>query len=417
MARIAVIGAGISGLACADFLAPSHDVVVYEAEKRLGGHSRTLSLALPEGPLRVDTGFIVYNEINYPLLTKLFAYLGVQTQPSDMSFGVRYGNGELEFCASSLQGLFAQKKNLLSPRYYRMLSDIVRFFRSAKKLLSQNKNPTLGEFLEDLRLGDWFRDRFLIPMGAAIWSTPPAQMFAFPAKSFILFFENHGLLSIKGHHPWRTLSGGSQDYVQRFARRLGARIRAGTAVKEVRACQKGHEVVTEKGEREKFDAVVLATHADVSLRILIDPHPEVRRHLSAFGFRDNLALLHTDESLMPHSKKAWASWVYAAGGPEADQSVSVTYWMNRLQSLKGQNIFVSLNPDREVAPHKTLDRYVFRHPMFTHNTMLAQKEIIPLQGRGGLWFCGAWLKNGFHEDGLWSAVQVAQKMKVPIPWL
>ncbi|MFM7084907.1 MAG: NAD(P)/FAD-dependent oxidoreductase [Hyphomicrobium sp.] len=417
VARIAIIGSGISGLACADLLAPCHDVMLFEAENRLGGHARTLTVSLPDGALTVDTGFIVYNEINYPLLTKLFKYLEVHTQPSDMSFGVRYGDGELEFCGSSFEGLFAQKKNLLSLRYYQMLADIIRFFRSAKLLLTEHRNPTLAEFLEELELGEWFRDRFLIPMGAAIWSTPPAQMFSFPAKNFIYFFENHGLLSVKGHHPWRTVTGGSHDYVQKLAKRLGERIRLGTAVKQVLLADKGLEIVTEKGERVKFDQVVLAAHADRSLRMIADPLPALRRLLSAFAFRDNEALLHTDETLMPRAKKAWASWVYAAGGPETQDRVSVTYWMNRLQSLKGQNIFVSLNPDRLIATDKILDRYIFRHPMFSHEAILAQKELAHIQGQNGLWFCGAWLRNGFHEDGLWSAVQVAQRMGVPIPWL
>jgi predicted NAD/FAD-binding protein len=206
--RIAVVGSGISGLSCAHLLSGAHDVVLFEAGPRPGGHSRTVMVPRAGGPLPVDTGFIVYNEVNYPLLTKFFAALSVPTKPSDMSFGVRYGNGELEFCASSLDGLFAQRKNALSPRYLRMLADILRFFRSARVVFDEPGDPTLGEFVERLAPGAWFKDRFLVPMGAAIWSTPPRQMLDFPAKTFVRFFQNHGLLSVNGHHPWRTVDGG-----------------------------------------------------------------------------------------------------------------------------------------------------------------------------------------------------------------
>ena len=416
MARIAVVGSGISGLSCAYLLKSAHDVVVFEGEARPGGHSRTIQVARPGGTLPVDTGFIVYNEVNYPHLTKLFASLAVPTKPSDMSFGVRYGDGELEFCASSLQGLFAQRKNMVSPRYLRMLADIMRFFRSAKLALDEPGDPTLGEFIDRLAPGDWFKDRFLIPMGAAIWSTPPRQMLDFPAKTFVRFFDNHGLLSVNGHHPWRTVDGGSEQYVRRIIDRLGSKVRTGDPVREVRAAQGGFEVVTAKGERERFDEVVLAAHADASLDILTDPSPEERRILGAFQFRDNEGVLHTDARLMPTAKAAWASWVYGASGPGAANDVSVTYWMNRLQSLPGDDVFVSLNPDREIDPAKIVDRHVFRHPVFSREAVAAQAEIPSIQGRRGLWFCGAWQRNGFHEDGLWSAVRVAEAKGAAIPW-
>ncbi len=415
--RIAVVGAGISGLACADMLARDHDVVLFERASRAGGHSRTLTVARSDGPLPVDTGFIVYNEVNYPLLTKLFAALAVPTKPSDMSFGLRYGDGELEFCASSLAGLFAQKKNIVSPAYLRMLADIMRFFRSAKLVLNDPGDPTLGEFIDRLAPGAWFKDRFLVPMGAAIWSTPPHQMLAFPAKTFVRFFENHGLLSVNGHHPWRTVDGGSEQYVRRLTDRLGARVRTGAGIETVRAAQGGFEVVAGTGERQHFDEVVLAAHADTSLAMIADPTPQERRVLGAFQFRDNEAVLHTDARLMPQSKAAWASWVYAARGSDTDNEVSVTYWMNKLQSLPGADVFVSLNPDREPDAAKVIDRHVFRHPIFSREAVAAQAEVPSIQGQRGLWFCGAWQRNGFHEDGLWSAVRVAEAKGVTIPWL
>ncbi len=416
MARIAVVGSGISGLSCAYLLKNAHDVVVLEGEARPGGHSRTIHVPRPGGPLPVDTGFIVYNEVNYPHLTKLFASLSVPTKPSDMSFGVRYGDGELEFCASSLQGLFAQRKNMVSPRYLRMLADIMRFFRSAKLALDEPGDPTLGEFIDRLAPGDWFKDRFLVPMGAAIWSTPPRQMLDFPAKTFVRFFDNHGLLSVNGHHPWRTVDGGSEQYVRRIIDRLGSKVRTGDPVREVRAAQGGFEVVTSKGERERFDEVVLAAHADASLAMIADPTPEERRILGAFKFRDNEGVLHTDARLMPNAKAAWASWVYGASASDTGNDVSVTYWMNKLQSLPGDDVFVSLNPDREIDPAKVVDRHVFRHPVFSREAVAAQAEIPSIQGRRSLWFCGAWQRNGFHEDGLWSAVRVAEAKGVPIPW-
>jgi predicted NAD/FAD-binding protein len=412
-----VVGAGISGLSAADLLGVDHDVVLFEREPRPGGHSRTLTVPRADGPLPVDTGFIVYNEVNYPLLTKLFAALSVPTKPSDMSFGLRYGDGELEFCASSLEGIFAQRKNLASPRYLRMLADILRFFRSAKLVLEEPGDPTLGEFIERLAPGDWFKDRFLVPMGAAIWSTPPREMLAFPAKTFVRFFDNHGLLSINGHHRWRTVDGGSQEYVRRIVERLGARVRSASPVVEVRGGNNGFEVVTAAGDRDRFDEVVLAAHADAALAMIAEPTPEERRILGAFQFRDNEAVLHTDTRLMPQAKAAWASWVYGAGVSSRETEVSVTYWMNKLQSLPGEDVFVSLNPDREIAADRVIDRHVFRHPMFDTAAVTAQDEIASIQGVRGLWFCGAWQRYGFHEDGLWSAVRVAKAKGVSIPWL
>lgn len=416
MTRIAVVGSGISGLSCAHLLSGSHDVVLYESQPRPGGHSRTMMVSRPDGQLPVDTGFIVYNDINYPLLTKLFASLSVPTKPSDMSFGLRYGDGELEFCASSLQGIFAQKKNMISPRYVRMLADILRFFRSAHLVLNEPGDPTLGEFIDRLAPGDWFKKRFLVPMGAAIWSTPPRDMLVFPAKTFVRFFQNHGLLSVNGHHQWRTVDGGSEQYVGRIIQGLGSRLRTGHLVREIRASQGGFEVVTATGESDRFDEVVLAAHADASLAMLIDPTADERRILGQFKFRDNEGILHTDARLMPKAKAAWASWVYASSGADDGSDVSVTYWMNKLQSLPGDDVFVSLNPDREIDPAKIVDRHIFRHPVFSREAVAAQSEILSIQGKRGLWFCGAWQRNGFHEDGLWSAVRVADAKGVSIPW-
>ena len=417
MARIAVVGGGISGLACADILSRTNEVMLFEAERRPGGHARTLNVDRVGGQMAVDTGFIVYNEVNYPLLTRLFAHLGVDTQPSSMSFGVRYGQGELEFCASSLGGLFAQKRNAASPRYWKMLADIMRFFARAPAVLHARSDPTLGAFLDDLRLGSWFRERFLLPMGAAIWSTPPDQMLHFPAKTFVRFFANHGLLTVNGQHAWRTVRGGSERYVERLAGRLGKRVKLGTPVERiVKASNGGHEVIMRSGDRYQADEVVLACHADRSLSLLDEPSSEQRRVLGAFTFRDNEAVLHRDRTLMPQALGAWASWVYACGGSQGSQQVSVTYWMNKLQGLPGEPLFVTLNPDRPIRDDCEVDRHVFRHPVFSRDAIAAQRNMGLIQGRDGLWFCGAWQRHGFHEDGLWSAVRIADLKGVPVSW-
>lgn len=416
MGRIAVIGAGISGLATAELLSRSYDVVLLEAGDRLGGHARTRHVDGPAGRVAVDTGFIVYNEVNYPLLTRFFADLGVATHASDMSFGVTYGDGELEFGASDLKGLFAQPSNALSPRYWGMLFDILRFFRSARGVLDRDGDPTLGEFIDSLGLGSWFKDRFLVPMGAAIWSTPPEQMLGFPAKTFVRFFENHGLLSVRGQHPWRTVTGGSERYVERVAQRLGDRARTNAAVAAVVPAEHGFDVKLANGETMPASEVVFACHADVALRLNAAPTDDERRILGAFGFRDNEAFLHRDASFMPKAKAAWASWVYAAGGTDTLGDVSLTYWMNRLQALPGPDLFVTLNPKRPIQPDLIYDRHTFRHPVFSKEAVAAQSFIPALQGVRGLWYCGAWQRYGFHEDGIWSAVRVATGKGVPALW-
>lgn len=421
MTKVAIIGAGVSGLACADLLRAAHDVVLYESAALPGGHARTLALPAsgPSPETFVDTGFIVYNEINYPLLTRYFAHLGVATQPSDMTFAVRYGEGELEFCSSSLNGLFAQRRNLVSPRYFAMLSDILKFFRHARAIQSQPDNPTLGDMIDQLRLGPWFRDRFLVPMGAAIWSTPPKDMLGFPAKTFVRFFDNHGLLSISGHHPWRTVTGGSKNYVSPIASRLGQDLKTSAKVVAVAPTahpSNGFELRFADGASAEADEVVFACHADTALSLITTPTPAERSVLGAFTFRDNEAVLHRDPNLMPNARAAWASWVYAAGANETQQRVSVTYWMNRLQSLPGAPLFVSLNPDKAIDPGNILDRHNFRHPVFSAEAVAAQEQIPTIQGQRGLWFCGAWQRNGFHEDGLWSAVRVAEAKGITLPW-
>jgi predicted NAD/FAD-binding protein len=417
--RTAVVGAGISGLGAARFLAGDGEVVVYEAEPRLGGHARTLDVPGASGPVAVDTGFIVYNEVNYPLLTALFAEIGVPTIPSDMSFGVSIDG--FEMCASSLPGLFAQKRNLVSPSHWRMLKDITAFFGEAPAVLDDPADPSLGDLVRRLGLGAHMRDRFLVPMGAAIWSTPPGQILDMPAKTFVRFFRNHNLLTTSGHHTWRTVEGGSRVYVAAMRKLLadgfGVSFRAGAAVIRIEQLPDGgHEVVTADGQRDVFDEVVLACHADASLELIAAPSEAERSVLGAFEFRDNLAILHRDASQMPRARAAWASWVYSSSGADAGGSVSVTYWMNRLQSLPGAPLLITLNPSRPIAASAVLDRHTFRHPVLSREAVCAQGRLPQIQGRRGLWFCGAWTRYGFHEDGILSAASVAKAKGLKLPW-
>jgi predicted NAD/FAD-binding protein len=412
MGRIAVIGSGISGLACAEMLRGPHDVVVFETADRAGGHSRTVMA----GGVPVDTGFIVYNEVNYPLLTAFLRYLGVETERSDMSFGVSLGGGDIEFSATSVRGLFAQPWNALSPAHWSMLCDAVRFFRNAPSVLTAANDPTLGEFLDTLKLGEPFRQRFLIPMGSAIWSTPPNEMLTFPAKTFVRFFQNHGLLTIADQHPWRTIKGGSRVYVKKMMDRLGNALRLSTPVIRLSTETNKVKIWTAHGSPEEFDAVILSCHADQAMQLLSDATANERSILGAFTFRDNEAVLHRDMSFMPKAKSAWASWIFSSDAATTGEQLSVTYWMTRLQNLASPDVFVTLNPVREIAANLVLDRHVFRHPVFSCEAVSAQDQLSHIQGQRGIWYCGAWTRYGFHEDGIWSAERVASALGGGIPW-
>ncbi len=418
MGRIAVIGAGISGLGAARLLAGDNEVVIYEAEPRLGGHARTLDVTSGGRRVAVDTGFIVYNEVNYPHLKALFAELGIKTMPTDMSFGVSVGG--LELSGSSPRGIFAQPGNVLSPSYWRMLGDLRRFFQRATEVLDARNDPSLGDWLSELQLGGIARDRFIVPMGAAIWSTPPGQILDMPAKTFVRFFKNHNLLSATGHHLWRTVEGGSRNYVAALSalleQRFGVMIRAGAPVRSIEAVTGGrHAVAAAGGERDVFDEVVLACHADTALALIAAPTAAERAILSAFEFRDNHAVLHGDASFMPRARAAWASWVFTGDGTTDQDAITVTYWMNRLQSLPGPPMLVTLNPGRPIAEKTILDRHTFRHPVLSRAAVTAQARLPEIQGRRGLWFAGAWSRYGFHEDGLASAHWVAERMAARVP--
>ncbi|MDX5362242.1 MAG: FAD-dependent oxidoreductase [Alphaproteobacteria bacterium] len=423
--RIAVIGSGVSGLAAAWALSRVHDVILYEAEPRLGGHANTVTVVDRGRDVPVDTGFIVYNEHNYPNLVRFFDALGVPTQPSDMSFAVSADGGAFEY-AGDVRGLVAQPANLLRRRYWRMLADVVRFYRSGASVLAglpdarhDGDAPTLRDILEDGGYSETFAVDHLLPMAAAIWSSTVEKILDFPAETFLNFFVNHGLLNLGERPRWRTVTGGSRSYVEKVGAHLGQRVRLATPVAEVRRTPAGVVVIDRQGHRDTFDEVILATHADQSLALLgAGATVSERGVLGRFRFQPNLAILHTDPALMPRRRMAWASWNYlSAGAEDRSRHVTLTYWMNRLQGLETQKpLFVTLNPLRPPAPETVVTRTMYRHPVMDRETLKGQGELPSIQGLDGIWHCGAWCGYGFHEDGAQAGFAVAAALGAPVPW-
>ncbi len=412
--KIAVVGTGIAGMAAAWQLTFRHDITVYERAARLGGHSNTVNA----GGIPVDTGFIVYNPLNYPNLTALFDHLGVPTKPTEMSFGVSLDQGDLEYSGTNIAGLFAQKRNLVRPRFLSMLRDLMRFYRNAPAAAAALEDPTitLGDFLRAGGYGDAFRRDHLLPMAAAIWSAPPDRMLDYPAAAFIRFHANHGLLQIADRPEWRTVDGGSKVYVEKLTANFADRIRLDCGAVSVRRTTDGVIVRDGSGHAERYDHVVLASHADQSLALLEDADPLEREVLGAFRYSHNLAVLHTDARFMPKRRAAWSSWNFI-GDRSSEAGVCVTYWMNRLQSLPGRDMFVTLNPPEPPHAGTLLHSEVYEHPMFDARAMAAQSRLWSLQGRGNTWYCGAYFGAGFHEDGLQAGLAVAEALGgVRRPW-
>ncbi|WP_102109146.1 NAD(P)/FAD-dependent oxidoreductase [Oceaniglobus roseus] len=411
--RIAVIGGGISGMGAAHALSARHAVVLFEAEPRLGGHARTV-MAGKRGDQPVDTGFIVFNRVNYPNMVRLFEELDVPVAESDMGFGASIGGGRLEYALRDMRTLFAQKRNALNPAYLRMLADILTFNRRAVAL-ADDPSMTIRDFLHRLGTGPWFRDYYILPLSGAIWSTPKEGILDFPAHAMIRFFENHALLNVTGQHQWYTVRGGSVEYVRRLQaalERRGADLRLGAPVAEVRRDGSGAWVRVAGQEAEHFDEVVLATHSDVSLAMLADAGPDERAALSAVRYQPNRAVLHSDTRMMPKRRAAWASWVYTEAADKVSERIDLTYWMNSLQPIPMDDpLFVTLNSTRAIDPAKIHDEVEFAHPVYDLAALAAQKEIRAMNGRNATWFCGAWMRNGFHEDGLASGLDVAQAME------
>ncbi len=410
--KIAVVGSGVSGLAAAYYLAPHHDTTLFEKNARLGGHSRTVNVAYGNKSVAVDTGFIVFNELNYPNLCALFDELGVVIKKSDMSFGVSINDGWLEYGTSNIKKVFAQKRNLVRPQFIKMLWDILRFNQVAPHYLNANDDLLLGELLDRLGLGKWFCRYHLSSMGAAIWSMPLEAMRNFPAKTFLQFFQQHGLLTVNEHPQWLTLEGGAREYIKRIIKPYENGVRLKCAVKSVR--REGEQVLLSTAQgTETFDKVIFACHANEALAILQDATDAERNWLSRFTFQKNQMVLHSDISFLPKRKGAWSSWNFYTPNKKRSTGTGpcLSYWMNYLQSLPkdAPHIIVTMNPHK--TPNKVYDTWEFQHPIIDAKMIEAQKEQNRFQVGDKICYCGAWLGYGFHEDGLKSALRVAQQIR------
>ena len=421
--RIAIVGSGIAGHAAALALRHAgHEIALYEREARAGGHAATVDIDYDGRAVAVDTGFIVYNELNYPELTAFFDWGGVATKASDMSFSVSADRGAFEWCGRDdgavFSGLFAQKSNLVSPGFLNMLREIVRFQAQARGDLAAGRigEGTLAQYLARHRFGIRLRRDYLVPMGAAIWSTSPSAMLDFPARSFIEFFDNHCLLQWK-RPKWRTVADGSRSYVAKLASLLGGCIRLATPVTQVRRTPKGVEVSDGRGGRELFDRAIIATHAPQALAMLADPTTQERAILAPMRTSANDVWLHRDPRLMPRRRAAWASWNFLRQGTDDSAKVAVSYWMNALQGIDDAcPLFITLNPPFEPDPKLVFGRYGYAHPQFDAPALAARGQLAAIQGHGGVYFCGAWTGHGFHEDGMASGLRVAAMLGAQPPW-
>ena len=416
--KIAVIGAGISGMSAAYFLSQKHDVSVFEKEGYIGGHSRTLTFQEDFNKISVDTGFIVFNQKNYPNLSALFRHLEVPTIKSNMSFGVSINNAWLEYGTMKLSNLFSQKRNFLRLSYYRMLQDILKFNKKALLYIDSQNYKTIGDLIEDLKLGEWFKNYYLLPMSGAIWSTPVEDMLNFPAETLIRFFHNHGLLSVDEQPQWYTVKGGSKEYVTRLTSKIKKNIRTNLAVSSVIRDKNSATVTDSNGGKHQFDAIIFACHSDQALALIDKPSKEEKSVLGRIQYKPNSVILHQDSSFMPKRKSAWSSWVYLSNSnKDKTNKMSLTYWMNSLQSLQSKKpVLVTLNPSVKPKEELIINEYIFDHPQFNQDAIAAQKDIPSIQGVDKFWFCGAWQRYGFHEDGLSSAIKVVKDFGVKLPW-
>jgi predicted NAD/FAD-binding protein len=407
--RVAIIGAGVSGLVSAHALYREHEIVVFEADARVGGHANTVRVETETGAHDIDTGFIVFNDRNYPAFECLLGELGVETQPSEMSFGVSDG-ADFEYNGSSPNGVFANRRHALTPSFHRMLADLARFNRDARELLRSEGDPSLRQWLEQRGYSLAFVERLIVPQASAVWSADPAQMWSFPARFLLEFFENHGMLEFAHRPRWRTVTGGSRNYVEALIAPWRDRIRLSTPVRQVLRHPDRVEVIARGGEPEDFDAVVFATHSDEALGILADASALELELLGAIPYQRNEAVLHTDRSLLPRRRRAWASWNYHLGGPDIGRA-TVTYHMNRLQSLRADREFcVTLNRTAVIDPERIIATFQYAHPVYTPAGIAAQARHAEISGHNRTHYCGAYWGWGFHEDGVRSALRVASEL-------
>ena len=426
MPSLAIIGTGIAGLGCAHFLQRSHDFTLFEQNDYAGGHTNTVTVDEPASGRRVamDTGFMVFNKVTYPHLTRLFELLRVPIKPTSMSFSVRHAASGLEYAGSSLNHLFAQRRNLLRPRFYRLLSAISRFNSEAVAALDDpaTQNESLGDYVTRRGYGRDFFDLYLVPMSSAVWSTPPELMLAFPATSLLRFFHNHGFLGMHTQHPWWTVDGGARTYVDKLTAGWRDRLRLRQAATRIVRTPHGVTVMTSTGQAQNFDRVILACHGDQALRLLANPTEQERRLLSEFRYQPNTATVHTDTSVMPRTRLAWSSWNYEINhDPAAGVSTATHYWMNSLQGVSDrEDYFVSINRPEAIAPDRVLRRIQYEHPLFSLGAVRAQAELPALnaaaRGTTETYFAGAWQRYGFHEDGLLSAVRLCEELLGQDPW-
>ncbi len=431
MSSLAIIGTGIAGLGCAHFLHRRFDLTLFEQADYVGGHTNTVTVDEPgrqsAAPRRVamDTGFMVFNKVTYPHLTRLFTELRVPIKPTSMSFSVRHADTGLEFAGSSLNHIFAQRRNLLRPRFWRLLSAISRFNAEAVTALDDpaTQDETLGDYVQRRGYGRDFFDLYLVPMSSAVWSTPPELMLAFPATALLRFFHNHGFLGLHTQHPWWTVDGGAKAYVDKITAPWRDRIRLGQAATRIVRTGSGVAVTTATGQTHLFDRVIVACHGDQARRLLAAPTYDEDRLLREFRYQPNVATVHTDASVMPRTRLAWSSWNYEiARDPAGRVSTATHYWMNSLQGVSDrENYFVSINRPEAIAPDRVLRRINYEHPLFSLGAVRAQAEIPALnagaRGTTETYYAGAWQRYGFHEDGLQSAVRLAELLLGRDPWL
>jgi predicted NAD/FAD-binding protein len=405
--KIAIIGAGISGLTCAHLLDRAHDVTVFEAADYAGGHTNTVRVDTADATHHVDTGFIVFNDRNYPRFERLLGHLGVASQPSTMTFSVSDGHGDFEYNGSSPNGVYAKRAHLVTPSFQRMLADLVRFNRAARRLLADDEDdPSLGQWLQRQRFSEPFIERLIVPQASAVWSADPRQMWTFPARFLAEFFDNHGMLGVRNRPQWRTVRGGSARYVEALTSSLRGRLRLSTPVARVARAEDHVLVTAHGGEPERFDEVVLATHSDQALALLADASDREHELLGAIPYQDNEAVLHTDAGMLPRRRRAWASWNYHLLGRRSDRT-TVTYHMNRLQSLRADRQFcVTLNRTDAIDPAAIIARIAYAHPVYTREGVAAQARVAEISGRRRTHFAGAYWGWGFHEDGVVSAERV-----------